>query len=209
MKNKAVTDYSTQEYGGGKKAIIDGIIATAEKNASAIINDATAQQATALEKTRIECERAFKEQKRIADETAQKMVERARVTASLETRKELLKSKRQLIDKVYDAVKEKILNLTNARYQKLILQSALPYVEDGDEVVISALDEKRLNSEWVLKLSKASGKKVKLSTERHNFSGGVILRSTSYDKNVTIETIINEVKAKTETQVSTRLFDER
>ena len=81
----------------------------------------------------------------------------------------------------------------------------LKYAEDGDEVIISEKDKNRLSSEWLKGLSEKVS--LSLSSCFHNDEGGIILRGKKYDKNLTVSSIIAEVRNLTAATVAKRLFN--
>lgn len=190
----------------GKEAIINSIIAAAEKKAEAIVADALAEKEELLEKTRVALEAKEKEAVSRAEAEAEKTVARKLTIAELNVRKQLLAAKQTVIDKVYDAAITKTLNMADNVYREFIGGLVQRYAGDGDEIMIAERDAKRLNYDWATSLGVKIGKDVSLSQKYHGGRGGVVLTGYKCDKNLTVETLASEVRDKTEGEIAARLF---
>lgn len=124
----------------------------------------------------------------------------------LEAGKRELGVKRELIEEVYAAVSDRIISLNDDDYRKFIASVIAKYAEDGDALIISEKDVKRLNDEWLAELSKRQGLSLCFEKEYHNDVGGIILRGKKYDKNLTVSAIVSEARKNTENAVVDRLF---
>lgn len=190
----------------GKEAIITTIISEAEKKAESIVADAMAEKDALLEQTRNalkkQNERALKE----AEAEAERTVERKRTLAALDGKKLTLAAKQAVIDKVYEAAITKTLNMTDHVYREYIGELVKRYADDGDEIMISERDAKRLNYDWATSLGASIGKDLTLSSRQHKGKGGIILVGFKCDKNLTFETIVKQLRPSTEGEIASRLF---
>ncbi len=190
----------------GKDAIINSIIATAESKAQAIVADAIAEKDSLLEMTRNRLEQRERETLAHAEEEARKTVERKVTLAELDRRKLLLKAKQALIDKVYDAAIAKTLNMTDNVYRDFIGGLVARYADDGDEVMVSERDVRRLPYDWATKLGESIGKDLSLSGKHHDARGGVVLVGYKCDKNLTLDTLVKQIRPETEAEIAEKLF---
>lgn len=190
----------------GKDAIINSIIATAESKAQAIVADAIAEKDSLLEMTRNRLEQRERETLAHAEEEARKTVERKVTLAELDRRKLLLKAKQALIDKVYDAAIAKTLNMTDNVYRDFIGGLVTRYADDGDEVMVSERDVRRLPYDWATKLGESIGKDLSLSGKHHDARGGVVLVGYKCDKNLTLDTLVKQIRPETEAEIAEKLF---
>ena len=190
----------------GKDAIINSIIATAESKAQAIVADAIAEKDSLLEMTRNRLEQRERETLAHAEEEARKTVERKVTLAELDRRKLLLKAKQALIDKVYDAAIAKTLNMTDNVYRDFIGGLVARYADDGDEVMVSERDVRRLPYDWATKLGESIGKDLSLSGKYHDARGGVVLVGYKCDKNLTLDTLVKQIRPETEAEIAEKLF---
>ena len=190
----------------GKDAIINSIIATAESKAQAIVADAIAEKDSLLEMKRNRLEQRERETLAHAEEEARKTVERKVTLAELDRRKLLLKAKQALIDKVYDAAIAKTLNMTDNVYRDFIGGLVKRYADDGDEVMVSERDVRRLPYDWATKLGESIGKYLSLSGKHHDARGGVVLVGYKCDKNLTLDTLVKQIRPETEAEIAEKLF---
>lgn len=185
--------------------IIDDILESANKTVAAVIGEA--REAVDAEEKALEAELAESERReleRIA-ESAKAVYDGKIKLAELEAGKAVLKAKQECVSAVYDRVRERILSAPDKEYLALLQRLIVSVCEDGDEVVASARDAKRVNADFVKKAGAAAGKKLTLSDTRGDFSGGVILRNARYDRDLTVDEIVNDLKERTVTQTVSRL----
>lgn len=151
---------------------------------------------TAEEKTEIEKAKAI-----VAESEKQ-----TQMLAEIEAKKVFLKAKRDIIDKTVARAKEKMLALPDEEYIEWISTLIANKGTDGDEAIISKNDVGRITDEVIAKVAKTIGKKITLSKEVGDFSGGIILRQNGCDKNMTLETALDEIKQAYILKISTKLF---
>ena len=190
----------------GKEAIINSIISEAEKKAEGIVNDALAEKDALLQQTRNSLEKERQQRIRAAKEQAERAAERKLTLAALDGRKQLLAAKQAVIDKVYEAAIIKMLNMTDNVYREFIGELVKRYADDGDEIMISERDAKRLNYDWATSRGAAIGKDLTLSGRQHKGKGGIVLVGYKCDKNLTFETIVKQLRSSTEGEIAARLF---
>lgn len=188
----------------GKEKIIASILGGAEAEAEALKKEAdkkideirTADVAFAAE-----CEDE-KNKEIAANEFS--ILSGSRLKAELDVRKTVLAKKREKLNEAFKKAEEKILSDDEA-YISFIGGAVKQYAEDGDTVVVSPSDEKRISKDFIGNLAKENG--ISLSYRADGkFSGGVILEGKSYDKNLTIETILGEYKRNNENRIADILF---
>lgn len=190
----------------GKEAIINTIIGTAEKQAEGIVNDAIAEKDALLEKTRNELAKREREELQRARDAARLAVERRLTLARLDGAKLSLAAKQAVIEKVYDAAINKVLNMTDNVYREFIGGFVEKYAENGDDVMIAERDAKRLHYDWADGLSHKLNMNVTLSPKFHKGRGGVVLVGNKCDKNLTLDTLVKEVRPLTESAIAEKLF---
>lgn len=108
----------------------------------------------------------------------------------------MLDAKQRCVSAVYDEVYKKLVGLSNEKYLALMKKLISRTCEDGDEIIASSAD-KSITDAWVKKLGGELKKKLSLSAERGEFSRGVILRNPKYDKSLTFDDIVAELKERT------------
>lgn len=141
-----------------------------------------------------------------AESTAKENEKQTRMLAEIEAKKTMLKAKREIIDKTVERAKQKMLSLPDGEYIDWITTLIAQKATDGDKVIISKNDVERLTAEVIGKISAQTGKKITLSDKIGDFSGGIILTQNGCDKNMTLETALDEITQDYILKISTKLF---
>lgn len=190
----------------GQEAIIAEIIGSAEKAAAGLIAEATAERDAAIESVRNAEARKKNDAIAAAEQSADAVLARRKTLCNLEARKTELAAKQQMLDAAFAEVMRKTLNMTDHIYRTFMGALIKQYADDGDRVIVAKRDEKRLHAEWLKGVSDACGKRLTLADETHDGNGGVILAGKQCDKNVTLETLINELRERLTAETAKRLF---
>ncbi len=132
--------------------------------------------------------------------------------AELEDRKEVLKTKQQLIQEVFNQAVERILCLDTEAYgaflKKLILQAD---PEGDEEILFNQRDRDRFGDGWTKRLNqslvenKKKGK-MRVANEIRPIQGGAILKRGRKEINCSLESIIGSKRDQLETRVAEILF---
>lgn len=189
----------------GKEKIIDDILSSARAAASSVVAEAQEQSQAELDELRAELCAAQKESLEKYEQAAQQLYAGQVKLGDLEANKALLSAKQACVSAVYYGVKLKILAAPDAEYLGIIRAAIEKYCEDGDEIISAKADEKRVTAAWVKKLSTSLKKQLTLSAERGDFDGGVILRNKKYDRDLTVDAIVDELKEATIADTVARL----
>ena len=190
----------------GQEAIIAEIIGAAEKAAAGLIAEATAERDATIESVRNAEARKKDDAIAAAEQSAAAVLARRKTLGDLEARKTELAAKQQMLDAAFAEAKRKVLHMTDHIYRDYMGALIRQYAEDGDRVIVAKCDEKRLHAAWLKSVSDESGKQLFLADETHEGSGGVILAGAQCDKNLTLETLINELRERYTAETAKRLF---
>lgn len=182
----------------GKQKIIDDILASAKKTAADMIAEAEKEREEAESVVASSLSASEKSAKAEADAAAQALKNGKLKLGELEAGKILLRYKRACVDGVYSAVKAKILAMKDGEYLALLQKLIASAAADGDEIVAAKSDGKRVTTAWVKKISSSLKIKLTLAKETGDFDAGVILRNAEYDRDLTIDEIIADLKDATE-----------
>ncbi len=189
----------------GKEKMIEEIVGTARKTAVAMVDEATEESKNTLDALRQslsdDLKHAAEETRELADREYAGRVK----LGELEAGKVMLKAKQAAVSEVYDSVRARIISLSDAEYLKLLAKLIASVCEDGDEIVSCKRDAKRVTSAWVKKLSASTKKKLTLSAEKGDFDGGVILRNARFDRDLTVDEIVSELKERTLSDTAKKL----
>jgi len=133
--------------------------------------------------------------------------------AELEARKNTLDRKRKVIEEVFAQAKNELANLPQDKWEKLIVATVLNASETGTEkLCVPAADVEKYKGGLLEKLNLElvkNGKKgeLTLAEETAKFAGGVLLIGQNSDFDGSFETILREVRRKSEREVASLLFD--
>lgn len=189
-----------------KEKLLEQIAHKAESEAESIKLAAVNAAAESKAKAVAEFDAEYNKKIALINEDAERLIAGQTTLMRLSSQKEELVVKRELLNEVYRLTKEKILQLSDKEYCEFVSRLIKDHAEEGDEVIICKRDSARLNKDWLSDLAFDLQLTLHLSNEFHNDDGGVILRGSKYDKNLTVSAIIFEAREKTERDVAKRLF---
>ena len=181
----------------GTQKIIDDILGSAKAAAETLVNEAKAEAEAHLAEVDAELKAAYDATVQKYEADAESVYKGQAKLGELEAGKALLKAKQECVAAVYDGVRDKILSAPDKEYLELLQKLIVSVCEDGDEVIAAERDKARVTSAWVKKVGEAAKKKLALSKTYGEFSGGVILRNGKFDRNLTVDEIVNELKERT------------
>ncbi len=173
----------------------------ARRDADEIMNQAT--QEAGLKRTEI---------LKKAEADSQEAYRRLLSSAGLEGRKDLLRAKQDMVEAAFQGALERIVNLPDREYQKLMEDMAVNAAGKGNgEILLSEKDRSRLNKDFINNVNKrlqAAGinGNLVLSKETIRSSGGFILRSGDMEVNSTLEILFGMLRPELENEVVRILF---
>lgn len=169
----------------------DQIIGNANERATIAISDNVERQNSIKDETNKKCALNSKE-----------IVKNALSNAELDVRKYRLKEKQSVISDAYKVAYEKLLNLPEKEYLALIEKLVRNNADQGERVLIAGKDSKIITQAFLDKFE------LDLTLAgTTNIDGGVILEGNGYDKNLSLDVLIDALKDQTEMQVAKILFD--
>jgi len=130
---------------------------------------------------------------------------RRKSVADLDVKKIILKAKHTVLDASFSNAESKVLKLSDNEYKKFIKKLITNYSENNDIVIASNIDKKRIDKSFIDDISKTSGLKLGLEYS-DNFNGGIILQSKNCNKNLTLVTLMKQIREEIESEVATILF---
>lgn len=185
--------------------LINIILDDAQKLATSTRNEGNinAQEiiARASSDVSVSKQKAYEETEKIRES----ILRQAIVDANLEVKKLLLASRREVLDEAFSAAMDRLTNLPKKEYLELI-SSLLKNAEDGDIVYISKKDSKIITKDYIAGEAKKLGKKISLSNENIDIAGGMILSNKNFDKNLSFEVLMFDIRSEVETSISSKIF---
>lgn len=174
----------------------------ARAKADQIIESAKAQAEALLEETKAKSERDGKDKR-----------DRIIARAQLDSRNAVLESKQQAIDKILETTLQRIYNMSNEEYSKLIEELLISSVETGtEEVVLSIKDRSRISRDVISRVNSILFEKgkignIRLSDETRNIASGFILKREGLEINCTFESRIRDLREEIQGDLAKLLFD--
>ena len=186
----------------GKQDIIERILSDAKAEAEAIGRDAETRaediRRAAEEAARKEREKAERE----AEAKRRALLEGRRAAARLDAQKIALSGKRRVIDVVYGRAEDKLSKLEEHASLALISSLLEAYAEKGDVL----LAEGYPFLAGVKKLPVVREKGLRVSDERARISGGVILKNSVSDRDLSLSSLLAADKEAHQAQLAGMLF---
>jgi len=118
----------------------------------------------------------------------------------------LLSAKQKAMDACYAAAKQKILGFSDAAYRDLLGALLAKHAVNDNAVILAERDKKRISKDFVDKLAVTHKIKLTLSNKTHPYEGGIILEGAAFDKNLTIDALLESAREETESEVAEILF---
>lgn len=194
----------------------DKIIQKIEEEAK---QDAAAIGAAARDKAQKEKDRILaKAQEEVREIQAKSQVDareaagRLQLIAELQSRKENLASKRQVLQEAFDRAAKQLADLPEDQWKTLIGKIILGADLTGHEIlVVPAKDRKRYEDGFLDRINaalKQAGKKGKLtlSDTSADFSDGLLIQGETCDYDGSFATLLEEVRTGEEYRVAELLF---
>lgn len=185
----------------GSEAIINKIISDAKENADVTLKAADKRAEEIIAAAKVNAEEYLEKERTASEEAARLIVERRKTVAALDAKKIALKARQELIDECFEAAEKKILSLGKEEYLAFVGKLVEENAEDGDLLVLSS-EEKYIDNAFVEALSEKLGKKLGISDEKENYVGGIVLRSSSCDKNLTLKALLRSVREDKEKEIA-------
>jgi V/A-type H+-transporting ATPase subunit E len=189
-----------------KESIINKILSDADERAEGILRDAHQKAGESIAKANAD----GREDRKIAETQASlkipELKRRSVSVAELEVKKQALAARQQALGETFDKAVDKLCALPDDKYLAIISAMIKANATDGDVVVISSNDKKRITTAYLASLAKEMGISLTLSKTFGDFKGGIILESSGCDKNMTFEVEMASLREEIEPKVSAMLF---
>ena len=189
----------------GKEKIIAKIIESAENSRNNTIFEAKEKIKQIKADTKIYIEALNKKTDLEISEMQKSVSSRRKSVADLDVKKLILQSKHTVLDKAFVEAENKVLKMADKEYKAFLKKLITTYAENGDKVLFSEKDKKKIDKTFVEEISKICG--IKLDYDfSDSFSGGIILQSKNCNKNLTLKTLFSQVREKAESEIANILF---
>ena len=191
----------------GTEKIIAHIQADAKAEADAILAQAEQQCTLLREDYEKKAENAYAEKIRAGVKACEDLAESKKRIAEMESKKNLLALKQEMVSAAFDRAKEIILSMPAAEYQAFLTNLAVKAAPDGKgQLVLNARDRKQYG-EAVVKAANAALKgSLTLSDTDGDFAGGVMIKNGAVEVNNTLELLIDLCRGDMSADVAKALF---
>ncbi|MEL7609342.1 MAG: V-type ATP synthase subunit E family protein [Bacillota bacterium] len=196
----------------GAEKLIESILDEAEKEALEISSQAQQKKEHSRQKLLAALEHRTSDILDQAHKDGRELKKRMLAVYGLELRKGLLREKRMLLDKAYEKALQRMSALPKEEYLSLVSKLLLDIVSTGREEIVIGENEKYIDADFVKGINSMLREKGKegalsISGEKAAIQGGFILQEGGFVMNCSFETLIKELREKTETQAAQILFD--
>ncbi len=199
----------------GIEKIKEKILSDARREAEEVIRKAEQEAAAILAQAEAEASGNLAQSEAKAQAEAEILKKRISATASLEDRKQVLKTRQDMVAKAFELALDKLGKLPEDQYRKMMEYYLLQAVRDGEgQILVNEADSKnRLGPEFINglnRLLKEKGREASLSLapsgEFLSSKGGAVLRYGDLEINCTLEILLNLEKNRLEADVAAVLF---
>lgn len=191
----------------GDNKIREKILKDAKKDAEKIINEAKIKAEEILKEAKKRVKEIEKETEALASEAKRKEMERRLSEARMENRKTLLQEKRRILDSVFEEVKKRLLSLKKSEYINFVARLIKEEMtEDNLAFILAEGDVKRFGKGIFHEILKKLNFKDNTTFKTGIFDGGCILKKEEYEFNATVDTILDRVKERLESELAKTLF---
>ncbi len=197
----------------GADRIVRRVLDDAQANADAIKEEATKKANSVEDEAKKKAERRKEHILEQARKTANEQKGRIIGVAQLESRKDLLAAKQEMIGEAFQKALDELVNLNDQDYLAVIHDLLINMTETGSETVIfSERDRKRISENFWQEVNKelsSKGKKgeLKLSEETRDIKGGFILQSGGVEMNCSFESLLDMKRDELEPEIAGLLFE--
>lgn len=175
---------------------IDEILKKAREEADAIQNRYQMQAENESAELNLKKQKAAEEQE-----------ERQISVAQMESRKIILATKQEMVEKAYALALEKLCSMPEEQRISVLADLLVRASSSGrEEAIFSPEDQPRVGKAAVKDANDASGKQLTLSSQTRPIKGGFILKDGNIEMNCTFDTLVRLQKTGTAGMVAKKLF---
>lgn len=186
-----------------KRDICAAIIDDAEKFAEDTIKAAEEYAETRLKEAEFEAQTFAFTQEELAKKEAADVAAKNAAAERMEKKKIMLAAKVELIEEVYKRLLSRLESMNEVDLADFTSKLIEKYAEAGDEIVVS--ENSKLSVEKVAEMQAVKKLGLKVSGGG-KFSGGFMIKSATFDRDLSFAAIVGSVKEQTEAEVSAKLF---
>jgi V/A-type H+-transporting ATPase subunit E len=192
--------------------VVEKILADAKAEAEKVKKQADDKEAAEKAKLNKQLGEYNKQTELLAQKAGEDKKAHLLAAARMDIAKDYLTEKRKILDEVFAKARQKLQNLPDGEYCKLMTKLMLKAVETGDEEVIVDNNEKRIDQKFIKNINRELGPgykgNLRLSGEKQNLGGGFILKRGKIKNSVSLEVLLNQARKELEIELAKKLFGE-
>ena len=192
--------------------VVEKILADAKAEAEKIKSEAQEKENAEQAKLNEQLGEYNKQTELLAQKAGEDKKAHLLAAARMDIAKDYLAEKRKILDEVFAQARQKLQNLPDGEYCKLMTRLMLDAVETGDEEVVIDNNEKRIDQKFIKQINRELGPgykgNLRLSNEKQNLGGGFILKRGKIKNNVSIEVLLAQARKELEIELAKKLFGE-
>ena len=186
-----------------EQAIVEKIVADAEKEAQAIIADAEKKAEGTVAAANARAERRLQGEKAASQKRAEGILEVKAAAARLDSAKIMLGEKRAVIDEVYARALKGLQEIGKAEALHLMTRLLEEYAEEGDEIIFA---ENFKYASEVSSLDIVKEKKLTVSKKRASIEGGMLLIGKNSDKDLSYTALLAVDREENQAEIAATIF---
>jgi len=184
------------------------IVSEANEFAAAVIAEAVAEAEKITEEYEAVAEKEHNQIVDTAYEKASEIMHRSNAQSMKEKRINILSAKWEYLDNAFMAAVKMMSKMPDDDQVRFLVSQIRKYQRSDAELIFNKNDRERLGHAVVNSFSdETGGYKVTLSETTGEFSGGLVLKESNIETNLTYDSLVASQRELLEDEVSTILFD--
>ncbi|MHC5060761.1 MAG: V-type ATP synthase subunit E [Planctomycetota bacterium] len=192
--------------------VVEKILSEARAEADKLLAEARQKVSEAVTQQEKELAQYSAQTEDIAAQAAEDKKARMLAAANMKIKKEYLAAKISLFDEVFGKVRQRIKGLSDGEYEQLIIELMTNAVQSGDEEVVVAAGEERINQSMIKQVNRKLGPgyrgNLTLASDKADIDGGFIMRRGRVQVNVSVEVLVAQARDRLELELAEELFGE-
>ena len=190
--------------------VVEKILSDANVQAEAIKNEANKTAESLNAKINHEIADLKDESTKIAESKAADRRDRVLASARMDSKKAILKAKRDALDDLFNKAASKLQSLDEESYVSLMSKLIKKAVQTGDEEVLVSSSETIIDDKFIKNINRELGAGFKgnlsLSEDKAQISCGFILRRGDVTINVSGKVLVELARGELESKFASELF---